>query len=95
MSLLRALARGYVLRRLLGGGGRGRRRRTGGYGSRGYGSRGYASRGPGSRGRGLVLAPQARRRSNVRVVGCCLPIPLGVLLASLVGAEGVRRRSRR
>jgi hypothetical protein len=33
-----------------------------------------------------------RRRTNVRVGGCCLPIPLGVMTA---GALGVRAATRR
>jgi hypothetical protein len=33
-----------------------------------------------------------RRRTNVRVGGCCLPIPLGVMAA---GALGVRHATRR
>jgi hypothetical protein len=33
-----------------------------------------------------------RRRTNVRVGGCCLPIPLGVMTA---GALGVRLAARR
>ena len=33
-----------------------------------------------------------RRRTNVRVGGCCLPIPLGIMT---VGALGVRLASRR
>ena len=36
-----------------------------------------------------------RRRTNVRVGGCCLPIPLGVLAAGAVGTRmALGRRGR-
>jgi hypothetical protein len=35
-----------------------------------------------------------RRRSNVRVGGCCLPIPLGVMTAGALGIRLAARRSR-
>ncbi len=38
--------------------------------------------------------PRHRRRSNVHVTGCCLPIPLGVVAATAIGGRAVVRRSR-
>ena len=85
MSLLRDLARAYARREMYG-----RHRRYG----RGYGSRspwGYRQRrSPWGFG-GYRRQPSygwwggyPRRRSNVRVVGCCLPFPIGALaLAAL------------
>jgi hypothetical protein len=36
-----------------------------------------------------------RRRTNVRVGGCCLPIPLGVISAGALGVRAAaKRRSR-
>jgi hypothetical protein len=35
-----------------------------------------------------------RRRTNVRVGGCCLPIPLGVVTASALGVRLAARRRR-
>lgn len=43
--------------------------------------------------RSVFFAPRRRRRSNVRVTGCCLPIPLGVFVVS-VGAGGIAVRRR-
>jgi len=38
-------------------------------------------------------APRRRRHSRVHVTGCCLPIPLGLLVASTaVGRVALRRR---
>ena len=80
MGLIRLLARGYLLRRLLGGRHRGYGRsswtsRGGHWGPLGgYGHRMGRRHGPGpfgySRPRGGV---------QVRGCGCCLPVPLGVL----------------
>ena len=68
---MRTLFRFLFLRRLLE-----QNRR---YGRSGWGS-GYGRRRP-SYGRGYGR-PRHRGRSQVRVTGCCLPIPLGLLLAS-------------
>ena len=39
--------------------------------------------------------PRHRRgRSNVRVSGCCLPIPLGVVATAAVGGRTIARRRR-
>ncbi len=38
--------------------------------------------------------PRHRRRSNVHVSGCCLPIPLGVVAATAIGGRAAVRRSR-
>ena len=35
---------------------------------------------------------RTRRGSRVHVSGCCLPIPLGVLVATVAGARGLMRR---
>jgi hypothetical protein len=35
-----------------------------------------------------------RRRTNVRVGGCCLPIPLGVVTAGALGVRLATRKSR-
>jgi hypothetical protein len=35
-----------------------------------------------------------RPRTNVRVGGCCLPIPLGILIAGAFGVAGAARRRR-
>ena len=35
-----------------------------------------------------------RRRTNVRVGGCCLPIPLGVMTAGALGVRAATRRGR-
>lgn len=38
--------------------------------------------------------PRRRRRGNVRVYGCCLPIPLGMVTATGVGAGVLLSRRR-
>ena len=90
MFIFRALARAFLINRLMQ---RGRRR---GYG-RSYGSSGFF--GPSRRrGRTGFFGPmpyysgRTRRGSRVHVSGCCLPIPLGLLAATAVGARGVMRR---
>ena len=84
--MLRFLIRGYLLRRLLGGG---RRHHRGGWMA--------------PRRRSVWMAPRHRRghyvtrpraRTNVRVGGCCLPVPLGVFGALLAGGHAVRRGRR-
>ena len=67
---MRTLLRFLFLRRLLD---QNRRHRRSGWGS-GYGRR--PSYGWGS------SRPRHRGRSQVRVTGCCLPIPLGMLMAA-------------
>ena len=65
-----------------------RRHRRGGWG---YGHRGYGRRRPASYGWGYGMRP--RRRSQVRVTGCCLPIPLGLAMtAGWLTRLGVARR---
>jgi len=82
MSFLRHALREYAIYRL--GGGRHRRY---GYGRR---SPRYRSQRPTY----PFVLRSPRRRSRVHVTGCCLPIPLGVLVGSTVmGRALVRRRS--
>jgi hypothetical protein len=57
----------------------GRRRRRSGYGFRRPYGYGWG---------------RPRRRTNVRVGGCCLPIPLGVMTAGALGARAATRRYR-
>jgi hypothetical protein len=80
MGLMRELAREYMLHRL--GGGHRRRR-------------GYRGRHP--RYGGYRYRPRHRpyRRTRVHVGGCCLPIPLGVLLGSTFMARRLVNRRRR
>ena len=95
MNLLRALLRGYLVKRIfraLTGRQAGRGRRQGPYAIR---------RRPSSRRRdrvGLLPFPhystRTRRGTRVSVGGCCLPVPLG-LFAVTVGAFAARRRMRR
>ncbi len=75
MSLLRVLAREYLIQRLA----RGRR--------------------PPRRRGGFFVVPQRRgyygapmRRTRVRVGGCCLPIPLGVVVSLGAGTRLALRR---
>ena len=78
MSFFKRAARDYLLYRIAGGG-RHRRRRQGFGHGHGWGH-----------GR-----PRHRRgRSNVRVTGCCLPIPLGVVATAAVGGRSIARRRR-
>lgn len=44
--------------------------------------------------RGTYYAGRPRARTNVRVGGCCLPVPLG-MLAGLIAGGGLARRGRR
>ena len=85
--MLRFLIRGYLLRRLLGGGARHRRHR-GWMAPRHRGSIWMAPR----HRRGYHVRPRAR--TNVRVGGCCLPVPLGMLTALLAGGQAARRARR-
>ena len=86
--MLRFLIRGYLLRRLLGGGALRRRHHRGGWTA--------------PRHRSIWMAPRHRRgyhvrprgRTNVRVGGCCLPVPLGMLAALLAGGHAARRARR-
>lgn len=83
MGLFRQLGRGYIINRMLRGG-------------RHRGRSPYSARRP--RGRGGFRGPfpyysgRTRRGSRVRVTGCCLPIPLGMLSALAVGARLLLRR---
>jgi len=78
MRILRFIIRDYALRRILGG-------------HRGHG-RGRYGRAP--RG-GIFFPPRRhRRRSNVQVSGCCLPIPLGLLASLGIGLTHLARRRR-
>lgn len=84
MSLFRQLARGYLVDRIVRGGGR-RRRRQMGYGRRPRGRGGFYGPFPYYSGR-------TRGGSRVTVSGCCLPIPLGLLAILAAGARVVLRR---
>jgi hypothetical protein len=92
MSLFGALGRAYVINRLAQ---RGRHRR---YGRSPYGRHSGFFGPPRRRGRTGFWGPmpyysgRTRRGSRVHVSGCCLPIPLGMLLATAVGARGLMRR---
>jgi hypothetical protein len=89
MSLFRHLGRAYLANRLLRGG-----RHHQSYGR--YGRSPYYARR--QRGRGGFFGPfpyysgRTRRGSRVRVTGCCLPIPLGMVSALGVGARLLMRR---
>jgi hypothetical protein len=78
MGLFRELSRAYMINRLA----RGRRR--------GYGMPfGYPRRPT----RGTYWYGRRRPRSQVRVTGCCLPIPLALTVGATAGtASAVRRR---
>jgi len=77
--MARSLLREYLLRRLMGPSQQRRSR---------YGHRPVHTR----RGYGWG-APRRRRHSRVHVTGCCLPIPLGLLVCSAaVGRVALRRR---
>jgi hypothetical protein len=75
--ILRMLARAFLINRLS----QRRQRRRG----RGHGRGGFFGPMPYYSGR-------TRRGTRVQVSGCCLPIPLGMLLAAAVGARGLTRR---
>jgi len=88
MSLFGQLGRAYLVNRLLRGG-----RHPGRYSGRS--TRAYGRR---RRGRGGFFGPfphysgRTRRGSRVSVSGCCLPIPLGVLVLGALAGSGVRAR---
>ncbi len=90
MPFLRAAARAFLLNRLLRGGRR--HRRSGWYGSP-YGRHPRRRSGSGFRMRGPfpTYSRRTRRGSGVTVGGCCLPIPLGVTLAGMVGMSRYQR----
>ena len=95
MSLLRTLGRAYLANRILRGS-RHHRRRPPRY-HRGWGApTRYHRRRP--RGRTGFFGPlpyhtrQTRGGGRVTVGGCCLPIPLGMLLGSLLLARLAMRR---
>ena len=85
--MLSRLMRLYLLRRLLTPSHR--------RGRRGYGY-GYGRRRP--RGRTGFFGPlpyysgRTRRGSRVHVTGCCLPIPLMLVLSAVAGARALIRR---
>jgi hypothetical protein len=84
MSLFRHAAREYLIHRLSRDRHRyAQRRRPYGYG---YGRH---------RPRHPFILGRPRRRTRVHVGGCCLPIPLGVLLVSTGTARALIRRHRR
>ncbi len=91
MGLFGALGRAYMINRLAQ---RGRHRRYG----RHYGP--PTLFGPPRRRRGRTgfwgpfpyYSGQTRRGNRVHVSGCCLPIPLALVLATAVGARGILRR---
>lgn len=86
MGFLRRMARDYLIFRFMGGG-RGRSRRSSyPLTTRSYGR--SRSRSP------YLLAPRRRSRTQVRVGGCCLPIPLGFLLAGSAAGRLASRRGR-
>ena len=94
MSMFRHLARAYLINRLLRGG---RSHRTRGW----YAGSPYA-RSPyrygRRRGRSGFFGPfpyysrRTRGGSRVTVSGCCLPIPFGVVVASVLGAWRLTHR---
>jgi hypothetical protein len=75
--IFRMLARAFLINRF-----RQRRQRRRG---RAYGRGGFFGPMPYYSGR-------TRRGTRVQVSGCCLPIPLGMLLAGAVGVRGLTRR---
>jgi hypothetical protein len=93
MSLFRTLTRAYLINRMARGGGRGRAAQR----YRGYrpAPRAFAR---GSRSRTGFFGPfpyhsrRTRRGSQVTVSGCCLPIPLGLFGALVVGTRLLLRR---
>lgn len=86
MPLLSWFARAWIVSRVFGGG-RARRRGYGRGGGYGYGRRGSG---------GLFPFPhystRTRRGSRVSVSGCCLPIPLLLVVSALAGARSLLRR---
>ncbi|MBA2430325.1 MAG: hypothetical protein H0V55_11465 [Thermoleophilaceae bacterium] len=79
MRFLRHLAREYLLHRFLGPRHRGR---------------GHWGAPPRRRGF-LTPVHRQRRRSNVHVSGCCLPIPFGLFMGSIAGLRLLAGRARR
>jgi len=89
--LFRRVLFAWVLRRFMEGG-RGRRRARSRYGY-GYGY-GYPRRrrNVGFFGPFPSYSTRTRGGSRVRVTGCCLPIPLGLVTALALGARALLRR---
>jgi hypothetical protein len=83
-GLMRTLLRFFFLRRLLDQSRRHRRRSPWGYG-------GYGRRRP-TYGWGHG---RPRGRGQVRVTGCCLPIPLGMLAVAAIATRSLVARVRR
>jgi hypothetical protein len=82
MFILRALARAFLLNRLM----QRRQRRYGRYG--GYGRRGRV----GFFGPMPYYSGRTRRGSRVQVSGCCLPIPFALAVGSALGARTLLTR---
>jgi hypothetical protein len=80
MGMFRQLGRAYLTHRLL------NRRSRGRYGRSPYYARQRGGRG-GFFGPFPYYSGRTRRGTQVRVTGCCLPIPLGLLAALAVGAR--------
>jgi len=80
MLILRALARAFLLTRLI------QRRRRGRYGC--YGRRGRA----GFFGPMPYYSGRTRRGTRVQVSGCCLPIPFSLAVASVAAARALLTR---
>jgi hypothetical protein len=77
---------GYLLRRMMGGGRRrGRRGPPPRYGRRRQGRVGFFGPFP-------TYSTRTRRGSRVTVSGCCLPIPLTLVVAAALAARGMLRR---
>jgi hypothetical protein len=76
--MFRALARAFLIERLLRSSRH--RRRYRGYGGRSRGRGGFAGPFP-------YYSRRTRGGSRVSVTGCCLPIPLGVLATLGLGAR--------
>ena len=83
MNMFRALGRAHFINRVAQRG----RQRSGFFGPprRRRGRAGFFGPMPYYSGR-------TRRGTRVHVSGCCLPIPLGMLLATGLGARGLMRR---
>ena len=93
MGLFRILGRAFLINRLMQ---RNRHRGYGRYGG-GYGASGFFGA-PRRRGRTGWFGPmpyysgRTRRGTRVHVSGCCLPIPLGMLGLTALGARALGRR---
>lgn len=92
MGLFSAMGRAFLINRMAQ---RGRHRR---YGRSPYRHSGFFGPSRHRRGRAGFFGPmpyysgRTRRGSSVHVSGCCLPIPLGLLGLTALGARGLARR---